>query len=172
MSAGRRPSACARWHRRSASGSESRRPCGDGSGAGWLVNTAEAMRLVRLSQRAARQAHRLDRGLGRPRHAEPRQGHPLRCPRRQFLSCASRSNRRSRRRSSTTSNALVSEARWNQIAADWRLFVEHGRVYAAHASSGRIVATSAILPYGRALRLDQHGPGGRPLSPARTWRRC
>jgi GNAT superfamily N-acetyltransferase len=45
-------------------------------------------------------------------------------------------------------DALVSEARWNQLAADWRLFVELGRVYAAHAASGRIVATSAILPYG------------------------
>lgn len=44
-------------------------------------------------------------------------------------------------------NALVSEARWNQIAADWRLFIELGRVYAAHTASGRIVATSAILPY-------------------------
>src|SRR5439155_5607717 len=36
----------------------------------------------------------------------------------------------------------------NQVAADWRLFVELGRVYAAHAASGRLVATSAILPYG------------------------
>ena len=44
--------------------------------------------------------------------------------------------------------ALVSEAHWNQVAADWRLFVELGRVYAAHAASGRLVATSAILPYG------------------------
>ena len=44
--------------------------------------------------------------------------------------------------------ALVSEAHWNQVAADWKLFVEHGRVYAAHAASGRMVATSAILPYG------------------------
>jgi ribosomal protein S18 acetylase RimI-like enzyme len=44
--------------------------------------------------------------------------------------------------------ALVTEARWNQAAADWRLFVELGRVYAAHDASGRIVATSAILPYG------------------------
>jgi GNAT superfamily N-acetyltransferase len=44
--------------------------------------------------------------------------------------------------------ALVSEAHWNQVAADWKLFVEHGRVYAAHAPSGRMVATSAILPYG------------------------
>ena len=42
----------------------------------------------------------------------------------------------------------MSEARWNQIAADWRLFIELGRVYAAHTGAGRIVATSAILPYG------------------------
>ena len=44
--------------------------------------------------------------------------------------------------------ALVSEARWNQIAADWRLFVELGCVYAAHTAAGRIVATTATLPYG------------------------
>jgi GNAT superfamily N-acetyltransferase len=44
--------------------------------------------------------------------------------------------------------ALVSEARWNQIAADWRLFVELGRVYAAHTAAGRIIATTATLPYG------------------------
>jgi GNAT superfamily N-acetyltransferase len=44
--------------------------------------------------------------------------------------------------------ALVSEARWNQIAADWRLFIELGRVYAAHTTSGRIMATTATLPYG------------------------
>jgi GNAT superfamily N-acetyltransferase len=44
--------------------------------------------------------------------------------------------------------ALVSEARWNQIAADWRLFIELGRVYAAHTATGRIMATTATLPYG------------------------
>jgi GNAT superfamily N-acetyltransferase len=44
--------------------------------------------------------------------------------------------------------ALVNEARWNQTAADWRLFIELGRVYAAHTASGRIMATTAILPYG------------------------
>jgi GNAT superfamily N-acetyltransferase len=43
--------------------------------------------------------------------------------------------------------ALVSEARWNQITADWRLFIELGRVYAAHTASGRIMATTATLPY-------------------------
>jgi GNAT superfamily N-acetyltransferase len=44
--------------------------------------------------------------------------------------------------------ALVSEARWNQIAADWRLFIELGRLYAAHTAAGRIMATTATLPYG------------------------
>jgi GNAT superfamily N-acetyltransferase len=44
--------------------------------------------------------------------------------------------------------ALVREARWNQLAADWRLFIELGRVYAAHTADGRIVATTATLPYG------------------------
>jgi GNAT superfamily N-acetyltransferase len=44
--------------------------------------------------------------------------------------------------------ALVSEARWNQIAADWRLFLELGRLYAAHTAAGRIMATTATLPYG------------------------
>jgi GNAT superfamily N-acetyltransferase len=43
---------------------------------------------------------------------------------------------------------LVSEARWNQIAADWRLFIELGRLYAAHTAAGRIMATTATLPYG------------------------
>ena len=40
------------------------------------------------------------------------------------------------------------EARWNQLAADWRIFLELGRVYAAHSADGRIVATTATLPYG------------------------
>jgi GNAT superfamily N-acetyltransferase len=44
--------------------------------------------------------------------------------------------------------ALVAEARWNQTAADWRLFIELGRVYAAHTAAGRIMATTATLPYG------------------------
>jgi GNAT superfamily N-acetyltransferase len=43
--------------------------------------------------------------------------------------------------------ALVREANWNQIAADWRIFLEQGRVYAAQSASGRIVATTATLPY-------------------------
>ena len=44
--------------------------------------------------------------------------------------------------------ALVAEARWNQLAADWRIFLAHGRVYVAHTGAGRIVATTATLPYG------------------------
>jgi GNAT superfamily N-acetyltransferase len=44
--------------------------------------------------------------------------------------------------------ALVREARWNQLPADWRVFIAHGRVYAAHTNEGRIVATTATLPYG------------------------
>jgi GNAT superfamily N-acetyltransferase len=45
-------------------------------------------------------------------------------------------------------DALVREARWNQLTADWRVFVEHGRVYTAQTTEGRIVATTATLPYG------------------------
>jgi GNAT superfamily N-acetyltransferase len=45
--------------------------------------------------------------------------------------------------------ALVREANWNQLAADWEIFIDHGRVYALHAPAGRIVATTTTLPYGR-----------------------
>jgi GNAT superfamily N-acetyltransferase len=44
--------------------------------------------------------------------------------------------------------ALVHEAHWNQTAADWRIFLELGRVYAIHESSGRMIATTATLPFG------------------------
>ena len=44
--------------------------------------------------------------------------------------------------------ALVAEARWNQTADDWRLFIRRGRVHAAHTPEGRIIATAATLPYG------------------------
>ena len=42
--------------------------------------------------------------------------------------------------------ALVREARWNQLAADWRVFLALGHVYAAHSPADRIVATTATLP--------------------------
>jgi hypothetical protein len=44
--------------------------------------------------------------------------------------------------------ALVREARWNQLAADWRIFIEFGRLYAIHGDAGRVIATTATLPYG------------------------
>src|SRR5258708_15571738 len=43
---------------------------------------------------------------------------------------------------------LVREARWNQLAADWRIFIEFGRLYAIHGDAGRVIATTATLPYG------------------------
>jgi len=44
---------------------------------------------------------------------------------------------------------LVASERIDQVAADWRIFIELGHVHAAHDGSGRIVATAATLPYGR-----------------------
>jgi GNAT superfamily N-acetyltransferase len=43
--------------------------------------------------------------------------------------------------------ALVREAGWNQVAADWEIFRALGTVYVARAD-GRVVATAATLPYG------------------------
>lgn len=44
--------------------------------------------------------------------------------------------------------ALVAEAGWNQVAADWRIFLDFGTAYAVRAQ-GRVVATAAWLPYER-----------------------
>jgi len=44
--------------------------------------------------------------------------------------------------------ALVREAGWNQVAADWEIFRALGTVFAARAGN-RVVATAAILPYGQ-----------------------
>src|SRR5687767_14904131 len=44
--------------------------------------------------------------------------------------------------------ALVAEAGWNQVAADWRMFLDFGTVYAVR-NSVRVFATAATLPYGR-----------------------
>jgi GNAT superfamily N-acetyltransferase len=44
--------------------------------------------------------------------------------------------------------ALVAEAGWNQVAADWRIFLDLGTVYAVRNSVGRVIATAATLPYG------------------------
>jgi GNAT superfamily N-acetyltransferase len=43
--------------------------------------------------------------------------------------------------------ALVREAGWNQVAADWEIFRALGIVYAARVNK-RVVATAATLPYG------------------------
>jgi GNAT superfamily N-acetyltransferase len=43
---------------------------------------------------------------------------------------------------------LVREAGWNQTAADWRIFLDIGTVYAIRADDGRVIATAATLPYG------------------------
>jgi GNAT superfamily N-acetyltransferase len=42
--------------------------------------------------------------------------------------------------------ALVAEAGWNQVGADWRIFLDLGTVYAVRAD-GRVIATAATLPY-------------------------
>lgn len=44
--------------------------------------------------------------------------------------------------------ALVREAGWNQVAADWRIFFESGAAHGLSAPSGRLIATAATLPYG------------------------
>jgi GNAT superfamily N-acetyltransferase len=44
--------------------------------------------------------------------------------------------------------ALVAEAGWNQVAADWRVFLDLGMVYAVRNSAGRVIATAATLSYG------------------------
>jgi GNAT superfamily N-acetyltransferase len=45
-------------------------------------------------------------------------------------------------------DALIREARWNQTIADWRVFITHGHLYAAQTGAGRIVGTTATLPFG------------------------
>jgi GNAT superfamily N-acetyltransferase len=44
--------------------------------------------------------------------------------------------------------ALSEEAGWNQNAADWRIFLELGRVIGLTRGDGGLIATAAMLPYG------------------------
>jgi GNAT superfamily N-acetyltransferase len=44
--------------------------------------------------------------------------------------------------------ALVREAGWNQTKADWKIFLDFGKVHAIRTSAGRVIATAATLPYG------------------------
>jgi GNAT superfamily N-acetyltransferase len=43
--------------------------------------------------------------------------------------------------------ALVEAAGWNQVAADWRLFLELGQVWCVRDDAGRAIASAALLPY-------------------------
>ena len=45
--------------------------------------------------------------------------------------------------------ALSHEAGLNQIATDWQIFLELGRVIGLTRGDGRLIATAAMLPYGR-----------------------
>lgn len=47
--------------------------------------------------------------------------------------------------------ALSAEAGWNQVAADWRVFIEHGSAVVVTNDNGRVVATAAMLPHGDRL---------------------
>lgn len=50
----------------------------------------------------------------------------------------------------TQAMELSREAGWNQLPADWRLFVGHGEVLGI-VEEGRLEATAAIMPYGTDL---------------------
>src|SRR5690606_23401290 len=43
--------------------------------------------------------------------------------------------------------ALVIEAGWNQISADWRFMLSAGHGTGVRDGAGRVVATSVVLPY-------------------------
>src|SRR5687768_1400809 len=43
--------------------------------------------------------------------------------------------------------ALVRECGWNQVAADWSLFLRAGEAFKVPAPQGGLAATAAILPY-------------------------
>jgi GNAT acetyltransferase-like protein/acetyltransferase (GNAT) family protein len=44
--------------------------------------------------------------------------------------------------------ALSQEAGWNQVAADWRIFLELGRAIVLTREDGRLIASAATLPHG------------------------
>jgi len=45
--------------------------------------------------------------------------------------------------------ALVAEAGWNQVRADWELFIELGAAFKVTAPHGELAATAATLPFAR-----------------------
>ena len=85
--------------------------------------------------------------------------------------------------------ALVREAGWNQVAADWAIFRALGTVYAVRDRAGRVVATAATLPYGgrfawismvlvageyrrRGLAHAADASAASTISPPPAWCRC
>ena len=123
----------------------------------WLINPSESVELFGPPQRAARADDRLDCRLGR------RVG----CR----ASARTRTSIRAMAPSEPTidaplssaelpdAEALVREAGWNQVTADWEIFRALGTVYAARAgrARGRDRGDAAV----RRIRLDQHGAGHR-----------
>ena len=115
---------------------------------GWLVNTAEATRLFGPPSVPLATHGRLDRRLGRPPPAEPRQGHPLRYPRWQLLTFRSSPEVR------PVALELADAARWCARRTGTRSRPTGGSSSTWAASmrrttrSGRIVATAATLPHG------------------------
>ena len=45
--------------------------------------------------------------------------------------------------------ALVAESGWNQVRADWELFIELGAAFKVMTANGEVAATAATLPYAR-----------------------
>jgi ribosomal protein S18 acetylase RimI-like enzyme len=45
--------------------------------------------------------------------------------------------------------ALVAEAGWNQVRADWELFIELGAAFKVTTDDGEVAATAATLPFAR-----------------------
>jgi ribosomal protein S18 acetylase RimI-like enzyme len=63
--------------------------------------------------------------------------------------------------------SLSASVGWNQVEADWRIFLESGRVVALRDAAGGLAATAATLPLGPEVawismvivRVDQRGRG-------------
>ena len=100
----------------------------------WLVNTAQAMRLfgyprVPLARLIDWTADWIARGLpslGKPTGYRNARWQVLICLRSGALALAELAD----------AEALVAEAGWNQVAADWRIFLDFGTVYAVRDGAG------------------------------------